>query len=170
MQQRLGFTAVYVTHDQEEALAVSDRIVVMKDGRIAQEGTPKDLYEAPASEFIADFIGEANVVDCTVEAVSDGSATIRVGGLRQTVPAQSARPGAAKLAIRANAIAVAPGDGPLTGRIASSAYLGDHVEYEIDTGLGRLFAVDAASDRAVPPGTEVSLAFRDRGLALISGD
>ena len=74
LQQRLGFTAVYVTHDQEEALAVSDRIVVMREGRIAQDGTPRELYEAPASEFIADFIGEANVVDCEVVSTADGQA------------------------------------------------------------------------------------------------
>ena len=61
LQQRLGFTAVYVTHDQEEALAVSDRIIVMQDGVVAQQGSPRELYEAPASSFIADFIGEANV-------------------------------------------------------------------------------------------------------------
>jgi iron(III) transport system ATP-binding protein len=66
LQQRLGFTAVYVTHDQDEALAVSDRIIVMKDGQVAQEGAPRDLYEAPASSFIADFMGEANVMSCSV--------------------------------------------------------------------------------------------------------
>jgi iron(III) transport system ATP-binding protein len=63
LQQRFGITAVYVTHDQEEALAVSDRIVVMKMGQIAQIGTPADLYEHPASSFVADFIGDANLIE-----------------------------------------------------------------------------------------------------------
>ena len=66
LQQRLGFTAVYVTHDQDEALAVSDTIVVMKEGKIAQSGAPRELYEEPASEFIADFMGEANVIPCEI--------------------------------------------------------------------------------------------------------
>lgn len=168
LQQRLGFTAVYVTHDQEEALAVSDRIVVMQDGRIAQEGTPRALYEQPASDFIADFIGEANVVPCAVSRVADGVATVQVGGLTQTVPARDAAPGPAQLSVRANAITLQEGNGPFGGRIVSSAYLGDHLEYEIETDVGLLFAIDAEGDAPLRPGTPVSLGFRPRGLALIA--
>src|SRR5690606_7048498 len=68
IQQKLGLTVVYVTHDQEEALAVSDRIVVMRNAAIAQVGTPRELYDAPADTFVADFIGEANLIDCTITA------------------------------------------------------------------------------------------------------
>ncbi len=168
LQQRLGFTAVYVTHDQEEALAVSDRIVVMRAGQIAQEGDPRALYEAPASEFIADFIGEANVVDCEVVSAADGRAELRLGALRLTVPARTARPGPGKLAIRSNAVTLAPKDeAALAGKVASSAYLGDHVEYELECPLGRLFVVDSESDRPLPSGTEVFISFRNRGIALI---
>jgi iron(III) transport system ATP-binding protein len=169
LQQRLRFTAVYVTHDQEEALAVSDRIMVMHEGRIAQEGAPRDLYDSPASEFIADFIGEASVIDCHVLAVEGEMATIRVGGLTHSLPSRRARPGPARLAVRANAITVAPAEGaPWPGRIASSAYLGDHVEYEIDHADGRLFAVDDEADWPLPTGTVVALGLRGRGLALIA--
>src|SRR5690606_38987338 len=73
IQQRLGLTAVYVTHDQEEAMAVSDRIIVMNNAEIAQAGTPRDLYERPASAFIADFIGDANLLD--VDVAQAGSET-----------------------------------------------------------------------------------------------
>lgn len=168
LQQRLGFTAVYVTHDQEEALAVSDRIVVMREGQVAQDGSPRELYEEPASEFIADFIGEANVVDCEVVSSRDGRAELCLGELKLTLPARAARPGPGKLAIRANAVTVAAGNAvALGGTIATSAYLGDHVEYEIECPLGRLFAVDSESDQPLPPGTEVSVGFRNRGIALI---
>ena len=170
LQQRLGFTAVYVTHDQEEALAVSDRIVVMKDGRVAQEGAPRDLYEAPASAFIADFIGEANLVPCVVERVADGMATVAVGGLRVEAPARAARPGPAQLAVRANAVALTPGAGPLEGRVVSAAYLGDHVEYEVDTPVGTLLAIDGESVSPLGAGTRVAVTFRARGLAVIQGD
>ncbi len=71
IQQRLGLTAVYVTHDQEEAMAVSDRIIVMKNAEIAQEGSPRDLYDRPASAFIADFIGDANLVPVEVTRAGD---------------------------------------------------------------------------------------------------
>jgi iron(III) transport system ATP-binding protein len=168
LQQRLGFTAVYVTHDQEEALAVSDRIVVMQEGRIAQQGTPRELYEAPASEFIADFIGEANVVQCEVTHVADGTATVIIGGLHLRVPARRATPGPAKLAVRANAIRLTSGHGALPGRVLSAAYLGDHMEYEVETGLGRLFAIAAESDEPLPQGAAVALEFRAHGLALIA--
>ncbi|TDL78272.1 ABC transporter ATP-binding protein [Palleronia sediminis] len=168
LQQRLGFTAVYVTHDQEEALAVSDRIVVMREGRIAQQGSPRELYEAPASEFIADFIGEANVLPCEVLSIEGGDASVRVGGATLTLPARDAAPGPAKLAARANAIRLTPGPGPLTGRILSAAYLGDHMEYEVETDLGTLFVVAPEDDNAFGQGSDVALAFRARGLALIA--
>ena len=79
IQQSLGITSVYVTHDQQEALAVSDRIIVMNDAVIAQEGSPHELYEAPADVFVADFIGDANLVDGEIVGVDGEVATVRVG-------------------------------------------------------------------------------------------
>ncbi|WP_295811811.1 ABC transporter ATP-binding protein [uncultured Nitratireductor sp.] len=171
LQQRLGFTAVYVTHDQEEALAVSDRIVVMENGLVAQEGPPRELYEEPASEFIADFMGEANVVPCEVLGFADGRATVQVGGLQHSLPVRKpASPGPAKLAVRANAISLSPGgDAKLPGRIQNSAYLGDHVEYEVELETGTVFVVDTGTTDPLPPATDVSIGFRERGIALITG-
>ncbi|AYD04650.1 ABC transporter ATP-binding protein [Neorhizobium sp. NCHU2750] len=169
LQQRLGFTAVYVTHDQDEALAVSDEIIVMKDGSIAQQGAPRDLYEAPTSAFIADFMGEANVVDCNVLAVDAGQALIDIAGLRHRLPAGKAQQGAAQLAIRPNAIDLSP-DGSavgFSGEIIHAAYLGDHVEYEVDTGSSKLFVVDATADEPLPISTRVKIGLRDRGIAII---
>ncbi|MGN8022316.1 ABC transporter ATP-binding protein [Phyllobacterium sp. 22229] len=169
LQQRLGFTAVYVTHDQEEALAVSDQIIVMQEGVIAQQGSPRELYEAPASSFIADFIGEANVVPCEVLRSDGGNAIIRVGTLEHAVPGRSARPGPAKLAVRPNAITLEPGgNGAFAGSIRHAAYLGDHVEYEVETASGTLFVVDPAVDRNLPPATRVSIGFHHRGIAIIN--
>ena len=171
LQQRLGFTAVYVTHDQDEALAVSDRIVVMKDGEIAQDGAPRELYESPASEFIADFIGEANVIDARVLSVADGRATVRVGEWVLDVPACGARPGPARMAVRPRAISVGParsGQFALAGRVISAAYLGDHVEYEIDSDAGRLFAIDGSGADAIASGAKVGLRLNSAGVALIA--
>jgi iron(III) transport system ATP-binding protein len=169
LQQRLGFTAVYVTHDQEEALAVSDQIIVMQDGVVAQQGSPRELYEAPASSFIADFIGEANVVPCEVLRSDGGNAIIRVGTLEHAVPGRNARPGPAKLAVRPNAITLeAGGNGAFAGSIRHAAYLGDHVEYEVETASGTLFVVDPAVDRNLPPATSVSIGFHHRGIAIIN--
>ncbi len=168
LQQRLGFTAVYVTHDQEEALAVSDRIVVMREGRIAQVGTPRELYDSPASEFIADFIGEANVVDGEIVALRGDVAEVRLAGLTVRMPSRGLGPGKARLSLRANSLRVREGSGDgIDATVASSAYLGDHIEYEIDGPLGRIFVVDDEGDVPLAPGTAVSLELRPRGAALI---
>jgi iron(III) transport system ATP-binding protein len=168
LQQRLGFTAVYVTHDQDEALAVSDRVVIMKDGEIAQAGTPRELYETPASTFIADFMGEANVVDCEVVSFDGDRATVRVGGLEHVVPARTGKTGPAKIAVRPNAITLERADNALlSGKITHAAYLGDHIEYEVKTDAGMLFVVDPAVERSLDIAAPVAVGFRDRGIALI---
>jgi iron(III) transport system ATP-binding protein len=171
LQQRLGFTAVYVTHDQEEALAVSDRIIIMKDGHIAQQGAPRELYETPTSAFIADFMGEANVMVCDVVGVDGNNATISIEGLQHRVVSRNVKTGPAQLAIRPNAITLSPRlvGSSFNGQITHAAYLGDHVEYEVKTSNGTLFVVDPAVDVALEPLTEVSIGFKDRGIAIISG-
>ncbi len=100
IQQKLGLTVVYVTHDQEEALAVSDRIIVMNNAVIAQDGTPRELYDAPANAFVADFIGEANIFDCEIAGIENGIASVRLGELTLSLPARDfrARPGQARRA------------------------------------------------------------------------
>ena len=169
LQQRLGFTAVYVTHDQDEALAVSDRIIIMKDGEIAQSGAPRELYETPASAFIADFMGEANVLACEVVGIDGDEARIRIGGIDHRVPAGRATVGAASLAVRPGAVTLAEGQGEgIAARILHSAYLGDHVEYEVETDVGTFFIVDHAIDRILQPSTDASIRFKNRGIALIS--
>ena len=171
LQQRLGFTAVYVTHDQDEALAVSDRIIVMKDGGIAQQGAPRELYDAPVSGFIADFMGEANVMTCDVIETDGDSATIAIEGLLHRISGRSVTRGPAQLAVRPNAIMLTPrtSNGSFNGLITHSAYLGDHVEYEVKTDRGSLFVIDATVDSALPPDTDVTIAFKDRGVAVIGG-
>ncbi|MCX2720972.1 ABC transporter ATP-binding protein [Roseibium salinum] len=170
LQQRLGLTAVYVTHDQDEALAVSDRIVVMKEGRIAQTGAPRTLYEQPASAFIADFMGEANVISCEVLELDGDHAVIDVGGLQHRLPSRQNGPGSAKLAVRPGAIVLNPESGSgIGGEILTAAYLGGHVEYEIETPVGNFFVIDHSVEHLLAPRTAVSLGFRNRGLALIDG-
>ncbi|EPE97010.1 ABC transporter ATP-binding protein [Rhizobium grahamii] len=168
LQQRLGFTAVYVTHDQDEALAVSDQIIVMKDGEIAQKGAPSDLYDHPASAFIADFMGEANVVSCDIVGIEDGEAMINIEGLLHRVAGRNIRKGPAQLAIRPNAITLSPmNGGAFGGQVIHTAYLGDHVEYEVKTSKGTLFVVDPFMESAFKPLTDVEIGFKDRGIAII---
>ena len=159
LQQALALTVIYVTHDQEEALAVSDRIIVMDKGRIAQQGTPRELYEAPASRFLADFIGDANLVDGELER-GDGAARFIAHGVAVPVHADGLAPGAATLAIRPHALRiVAPAAGVLSGRCKRAAYLGGRMEYVVATAWGELLVFDADVRAPRARDDELALAF-----------
>jgi len=170
LQRRLNLTVAYVTHDQEEALAVSDRIIVMSNAVIAQEGTPRDLYEQPANLFVADFIGDSNIVDAEVMTVSGERASVRLGPLTLDLPARGVtKPGAAKLAVRPEAVQIATeeGDSGLPATVARAAYLGGHMEYSLQTASGTFFVIDGAVGRPLAVGSSVSISFRDFGLTLL---
>jgi iron(III) transport system ATP-binding protein len=153
LQKRLGLSVVYVTHDQQEALAVSDLVVVMKDGRIAQKGTPAELYDDPADAFIADFMGEANVL--SGEVLGDGR--IAVGGAALETVMRAHPPGPASLAVRPESIRLlAPEEAGLPGRVQRAAFLGQTREYEVETAAGTLFVVTPAAAPAWDEGAAVS--------------
>jgi iron(III) transport system ATP-binding protein len=169
LQRELGITAVYVTHDQEEAMAVSDRIVVMKDGHIAQMGTPEQLYEAPVDRFVADFIGGANLVDCEIAAVEGDMMRVAIGGTVLSLPARGLRTGPATLAIRYAAVRLeAGGGGALTGTVRKATYLGSHWEFTIDSPIGELFVIEPDLSNRLKVAAPVAITFRDRGLALVA--
>src|SRR5580765_8068335 len=121
LQTGLGITFVYVTHDQEEALTMSDRIVLMRQGRVAQIGTPRDLYDRPASRYVADFIGETNLLGGTVVESRNGEATLRIGVdvLRGVSDGVLEAGREAWLAVRPEAIAVRPPEGLGGGNVVS---------------------------------------------------
>jgi len=171
IQTKLGLTVVYVTHDQEEALAVSDRIVVMNNATIAQQGAPRELYDEPANAFVADFIGEANLFDCTIARVEEGVAQVELGPVRLKLPARGLNRGAAKLVVRPNQIGLVAADtaGALPGTVRQSTYVGRHVEFVIETDHGDVFVTSLDVDALHEPGTRVGLAFPARGPVLISG-
>jgi iron(III) transport system ATP-binding protein len=172
LQQRLRLTVAYVTHDQQEALAVSDRIIVMDHAAIAQAGTPRELYEAPASVFVADFVGDSNLVDAELVARNGDRGCVRVGGVEVTLPHRDEVPGGVKVAIRPEALGLAverPAGPALEGRVAKAAYLGTHMEYTVATAVGELFVVDRMVTRPVPVGTTVWLALADHGITVVPG-
>ena len=144
LQQKLVLTVVYVTHDQEEALAVSDQIVVMNQGRIAQVGAPSELYERPSDLFVANFIGESNIFDCQVERVAAGKAFVRLGDALLEVPGHAnAAAGPARLVIRPEHISLtaqAGGTG-VHGKVEHATYVGSKVEYQISAEAGEMFVI-----------------------------
>jgi iron(III) transport system ATP-binding protein len=168
IQQRLGLTAVYVTHDQEEAMAVSDRIIVMKNAEIAQEGTPQDLYDRPASAFIADFIGDANLLD--VEVTKAGPQTeIVLQDLRLTLPLESRATGPAKLVLRPHHARLSRAPGPVTlpAEVTYAAWLGNSVQYTLATPAGSIFAIGAPQPVPFRAGESLHLGFAPEDLRLV---
>ncbi|CAO3361431.1 ABC transporter ATP-binding protein [Azospirillum palustre] len=174
LQQKLGLTSVYVTHDQEEALAVSDRIIVMNRSVIAQTGTPDELYRRPKNRFVADFIGGANLIDGELVGRSGGMATVALGPLTLSVPDPGLPAGEVLLAVRPNAIRLRTvsagetgGDGiPVTVRKAT--YLGSHMEYGLVSEFGDLFVVDPNVANPVPAGASALATFTGDGIAAVA--
>ena len=159
LQQALALTVLYVTHDQEEALAVSDRVIVMEGGRIAQEGTPEELYEAPKSRFLADFIGDANLVDGELR-VDAGGATFEAGGVRLPVRADGVPAGPAVLAVRPHRLRIVPsGQGLIEGVCRRVAYLGSRAEYIVATPWGDLLAFDGNARTRVAREAPIGIRF-----------
>ncbi|MRI33651.1 ABC transporter ATP-binding protein [Endozoicomonas sp. OPT23] len=170
LQQQLGLTAVYVTHDQEEALAVSDQIIVMNKSVIAQQGTPRELYELPASAFIADFIGDANLIVGELEKRDGGLASINVGGVEVKVPHREQTQGQVTLAVRPDAVILHQDAGAtaLAGEVTHASYLGNQIQYTIASELGELFVIDYRVDQPMVKGSSIALDFNARGLALVA--
>ncbi len=169
LQQNLQMTSVYVTHDQEEALAVSDRVIVMRNAEIAQEGTPHDLYELPADVFVADFVGDANLVKCEIASIDGRDAIVRLGDLELRMPHRDLTAGEADLAIRPEAVRLNAGEaqGAISGNVRKAVYLGSHVEYMVETAIGELFVIDPRADHAIVAGSSVMVALAERGVVLV---
>ncbi|TXL73076.1 ABC transporter ATP-binding protein [Vineibacter terrae] len=174
LQRELDVATVYVTHDQEEALSMSDRVLVMDGGRIAQAGTPKQLYRRPANRFVADFVGRASFIDVTRR---DGAGWTTAGGLAlrlddtdaPTAPRYQAMLRPETIAISAGGGAEAPDDGlnVLRGQVVESHYLGAYTEYMVDVAGARI-KVHAAADFDV--GAQVTLRVAPEFCRLVAID
>jgi spermidine/putrescine transport system ATP-binding protein len=160
IQHELGTTFVYVTHDQEEALAMSDRIAVMNGGRVEQIGGPREMYERPQTAFVADFIGSLNALDLTVDEVVGGFAVARVDEReRVVVPVDAGvRAGdSIRVAVRPERVHVGPSeagvpeDGSrLVGTVAQIVYLGMYTQFHVDTRAGRVVSNRLADEQLAP--------------------
>jgi spermidine/putrescine transport system ATP-binding protein len=186
IQHELRTTFVYVTHDQEEALSMSDRIAVMNDGLIEQLGVPREVYDHPATPFVADFVGVLNALELRVDEVRDGHAVMRVSDReRVVVPSgDGIAAGASVLvAVRPERVRVhVPGDddaaasaegSKLAGTIAQVVYLGTLTQFHVDTSIGkRLVAHRLSDDRfaTVGDGDRVTLEWDPDDASILRHD
>jgi spermidine/putrescine transport system ATP-binding protein len=191
LQREVGITFVYVTHDQEEALTMSDVIVVMRDGLVQQQGDPTTLYERPVNRFVADFIGTSNFMDATVvEDLGGGRVTVKTargmtlrGGL--TDRSRTAAAGdSVVVATRPERLEVYPADGAgpggegmtqIRGRVQQGTYLGDQTEYRVDTEeAGEVIvrhqnAAGAGGAPGVGPGDPVVVRWQEEANLILAG-
>jgi spermidine/putrescine transport system ATP-binding protein len=174
LQRRLGLTFIHVTHDQDEALAISDRIGVMHQGRLLQVGTPAAIYENPATRFVAEFIGESNVLDARVGAQDDGAALAKVHGLSLRVP--PAPVGEAVLAIRPEKISLSGerrvADNCLPAVVEETLYLGTDIQYRVRVDAGVVLTV-REQNNGQPPyrhGDAIFASWRAQAASFVAPD
>ncbi|HLJ58301.1 MAG TPA: polyamine ABC transporter ATP-binding protein [bacterium] len=179
LHERLGITVVFVTHDQSEAMTMSDRIAVVNHGRIEQVGTPAELYERPASAFVGSFIGESNLLDCRVLAQIGASATVETaGGSTFTIVANGARPGTAlRVSIRPEAVGLAAagaaGPGTVPAVVEDAIYLGDATKYVVRLNPDEVLIARVANRRGAPRidvGASVRVAWEPQDVQVLPVD
>ena len=174
LQQQLGVTTILVTHDQAEALSMSDRIVVMNEGRAVQIDAPLTMYERPETAFVSNFVGKTNLLQGVVTTVEEDGATVRVGEQRLSGEGRGLIEGAAvtvslrpeKLRLSAQAE-----DQSISGQVSAGIFLGNHWLYQIDSALGRLLVSEA--NRGTPPfvrGDPVHIHWVREGVRLMPED
>ncbi len=172
IQRKLGITTIFVTHDQEEALSISDRIVVMHAGRADQIGSPFEIYNQPATRFVASFVGTLNLIDATV--IDASANTIRVGEQQITLqkPVEATNGEKITLALRPEAGALgidAKGDVAISGVVTSSQFLGSVIRTRLDLG-GSILSFDMFNDPGTAPpalGEQITLKFAAGDLMVI---
>src|SRR6478609_5969793 len=179
IQHDIGTTFVYVTHDQEEALAMSDRIAVMNGGQVEQIGSPREIYTRPSTAFVADFIGSLNVLELKVDELVGPYAITRLDDGERVVVA--AEPGmqvgdAVRVATRPEQVQLSPagaaspdGGSFLRGRIVEVVFLGMYTQFHVDTRAGRVVSHRMADEplAELEPGTEVVLEWQPEDAALV---
>lgn len=176
IQRKLGTTFVFVTHDQQEALSMSDRIVVMNFGHIVQIGSPADIYNVPASSFVATFIGRNNLIQGRYE-VTGGFFDTPIGRIRSTSPMISRPENEIRLAVRPEAIVVTPRAAALTdndlnlatGRVEDVIFVGSHLSYQVRVGDMVLLecTTPVEAGEPMPIGAEVDLHFRPENVRVV---
>lgn len=173
LQRRLGITTIYVTHDQEEALAISDRIAVIKEGNIMQIGTPAQIYKKPENIFVAGFIGTSNFIECEVKGEKKDDASLKINEeLAINVKLSKSYSGKASISARPEQLFFSKEAG-IHGTITLSTFLGDFIEYEIELQNGKTIQLNEyTKDVHIvrPDGQKVLINFDDKAISIYADE
>jgi ABC-type Fe3+/spermidine/putrescine transport system ATPase subunit len=176
IQREVGITTIFVTHDQEEALSLSDRIVVMNHGLIEQNGTPEEVYRTPASKFVASFLGQSNLLTGTIAEAGQGKARITLdngAGIEAAAPASARKGSKVTVIVRAQRLEVGKATqapNKLKGKIAATSYLGGSAIYAIDAEGLRLQANTIIDAEVFREGDTVEIGFSPSDCVLLGED
>ncbi len=174
LQQRVGITSVYVTHDQEEAMTLSDQVVIMNEGRIQQMGAPAEIYAHPANMFVAGFIGKANFLEATIKKIEKKEFNLDVMGVEVHAPYwDKTLEENEKVQLVVRPESIIPGEvekGKLSGTVVNSVYFGSQILYEVQVSDDVILSIEVADPqqhKQYSVGTKVGLTFKEKSLHLL---
>ena len=170
IQQKLGVTTIYVTHDQEEALAISDKVIVMNNAVIAQEGSPKDLYNNPKNKFVANFIGDANVVSVEIESKEGNSYKLRLAEMQINITSEHILSGKVSVALRPEKINIQNNkiENSIKAKVTNSSFVGNSYQYIVNSNIGKIYVVSNDTINNFNINDEVFLSFDEREVKILN--
>ena len=169
IQQKLGVTTIYVTHDQEEALAISDKVIVMNNAIIAQEGSPKELYNFPKNKFVANFIGDANVVQAEITDKSSNSYSLKIAELNIVVQSDTELDNTVNVALRPEKIFIDRNktDNCIEAKVNNASFVGSSYQYILNSNAGKLYVISGDTNNIFKVGEQVFLNINERDVKIL---
>src|SRR6056300_1940725 len=171
LQQSLGVTTIYVTHDQEEALAISDEIIVMKNAIISQQGSPRDLYNYPNNKFVANFIGDSNIINVSIVSHQQDNYEIKIDKkvfkIKSSIQANKTEP---HVSIRPDKISIlnSTKDNDLEGQIDSSSFVEGSIQYKVKTSIGEFYVISYDTNNVFKKSEKIFLQFSSENIKILS--
>jgi iron(III) transport system ATP-binding protein len=170
IQQKLGVTTIYVTHDQEEALAISDKVIVMNNAIIAQQGSPKELYNFPKTKFVANFIGDANVVKAKIINQNNNVYEIQLAEMKINIKSDQKLESSVSVSLRPEKITISksPEENSIHASVNNASFVGNSYQYIVNSKVGKIYVVSSDTNEIFNVGENVYLKFDEKELRLLN--
>ena len=170
IQQKLGVTTIYVTHDQEEALAISDKVIVMNNAVIAQDGNPKDLYNFPKNKFVANFIGDANVVKAEIVSKQSNTYELKLAEMRIKIESDKNLENSVSVALRPEKIRIETtiNNNCIHASVNNASFVGSNYQYIFNSDIGKLYVISGDTNHVFKVGEEVFLSLDEKDVKILN--
>jgi len=170
IQQKLGVTTIYVTHDQEEALAISDKVIVMNNAVIAQDGNPKDLYNFPKNKFVANFIGDANVVKAEIVSKQSNTYELKLAEMRIKIESDKNLENSVSVALRPEKISIETtnNNNCIHASVNNASFVGSNYQYIFNSDIGKLYVISGDTNHVFKVGEEVFLSLDEKDVKILN--